>query len=349
MITSRDVAVAAGVSQATVSRALSGSARVSPQVLSRVSEAAERLGYEPNVAARAMRTQRSGSVGVVVDRITNPFYPEMIEALSRRLVAANLRMLVWDSIAGERDAIQAIRQRLVDGLIFATATPSSGPLAAALSARAPVVLVNRIVEGSQCDQVDTDNAAMSWAIAEYVASAGHSRVGFITASEDASTAWARRSGFLEGAKAHGLRVPGGRIVDGAFSHDGGYLALQKLFRAKQPPTAVFCANDVSALGAMDAARAMGVRVPADLWIIGFDDIEMASWEAFDLTTVRQPMNDMVNVAVELLLDRIDNPAKPFTHHRFHSELVVRGSTGRVPFQEPNSLMRIPNKLRVTVA
>lgn len=334
MVTSRDVASTAGVSQATVSRTLSGGSGVSEKVRARVLEAAERLGYELNYAARAMRTQRSGTIGVVVDRVTNPFYPEIIESLSRTLGDYDLRMILWDSQgAGEKGAIQAIGQKMVDGLIFTTATSSSSALTTALAEGAPLVLVNRIVEGVLCDQVDTDNATMSARVAEYFASSGRMSAGLITGTDEASTARDRRKGFLAGAARHDVEVPQELVVDGGFSHRGGYEALQRMFDRPNPPTAVFCSNDLSAFGAVDAARAMSVRVPEDLWIVGYDDIDMASWESFDLTTARQPVDDMVKVGVQLLLERIDNPKKQSTHQRFCSDIMVRGSTAREPFPE----------------
>jgi len=332
VVTSRDVAAAAGVSQATVSRTLSGVGGVSEKTRARVLKASEKLGYELNHAARAMRTQRSGTIGVVVDRVTNPFYPEVIESLSRILGEYDLRMILWESQgAGERGAIQAIGQRMVDGLIFTTATASSMPLAIALAAGAPMVLVNRIVEGVLCDQVDTDNASISGRIAGYFAKAGHLRAGLIGGSDDASTARDRGQGFLAGAKKHGLHVPDEFVVGGGFSHKGGYEALLRLFEQANPPTAIFCSNDLSAFGALDAARTLKIKVPEELWVTGYDDIDMASWEAFSLTTARQPIDAMVKIAVQLLLERIDNPKKQATHHRFSAELMVRGSTAHTPF------------------
>jgi LacI family transcriptional regulator len=340
MVTSRDVAVTAGVSQATVSRTFSGAGGVSEQARARVLAAAEELGYEINFAARAMRTQRSGTFGVVVDRVTNPFYPQLIESFSRTLDDKGLRMILWDSQgAGERAAIEAIGHKMVDGLIFTTATSTSSALATALAAGAPVVLVNRIVEGALCDQVDTHNVGMSACVAQYFAASGRTRAGLITGLDDASTARDRREGFLKGAASHDLDVPRDFVLDGGFSHQGGFDALQRMFEHPDPPSAVFCSNDLSAFGALDGARAMNIRVPDDLWIVGYDDVDMASWTSYSLTTVRQPVDDMVKIAVQLLLERLDNPNKPSTHHRFTSELVIRGSTGHVPFVD--STQRTP--------
>lgn len=333
MLTSRDVAAQAGVSQATVSRVISGSPLVTENTRRRVLEAMAQMGYQPNHAARAMRTQRSGTIGVVVADVLNPFYPAVIAAASRDLSRRGQRLLLWESDFGEDHvATEAIAQRLVDGLLFTTAVPSSPALLGALAAAAPIVLLNRTVPGLACDQIDSNNQAMSFDIARYFAAAGHERVGLISADQAASTASLREKGFREGVAASGLRLRPSSAHPGGFSHKGGHRALIAMISARGPtPTAVFCVNDLSALGALDAARSLGIRVPEDLWIVGYDDIDMASWEAFDLSTARQPVDAMVSCAVDLLLARIEAPTLPFRHFQFPATFAARGSTAAVPF------------------
>lgn len=328
-VTSRDVARLAGVSQATVSRVLHGSANIAPETRARVLAVFEETGYQPNAAATSMRTRRTGTIGVVVGRITNPFYPQVLDALGAELEPHGLRLILWDATTGpgERAAIEAIDQQRIDGLVFTTATASSPALQHAIDRRAPIVLVNRVVEGQPCDQVDSANEDTARRIARYFADHGHTRVGMITASTDASTAAARSSGFAGEAADLGLHLDERHVLDGGFSHEGGHAALERMLDVGiDPPTAVFAVNDVSGLGALDAARAAGVAVPDDLWVVGYDDIEMASWEAFQLTTARQPIPEMVRLSVELLLIRIDAPARPPVHHRLPGEIVVRRST-----------------------
>lgn len=337
MVTSRDVAANAGVSQATVSRVISGSSLVSENTRVRVIAAMQQTGYQPNHAARVMRTRRSGSIGIVVADVLNPFYPELIAASARELARRGRQMILWESdFGGDGSAADAIGQQQIDGAIFTTPTPA---LVAAAEAGRPAVLINRTVPGLPCDQVASNNYAMSRRIAEYFAQAGHTRVGLVTAGQSSSTADLRAGGFRAGVLAEGMQLPASFIEDGAFSHAGGYRALVAMMSSPDRPSAVFCVNDLSAMGALDAARSLGIRIPEDLWLVGYDDIDMASWEAFSLSTAKQPIDAMVNLAIDLLLSRIDQPTLPFRHYQFPAALNVRASTAWVPFaggQDPES-------------
>lgn len=335
MVTSRDVAANAGVSQATVSRVVSGSPLVSEDTRVRVVAAMQRTGYQPNHAARAMRTHRSGAIGIVVADVLNPFYPEMIAASARELARRGRRMILWESdFGGDDGAAEAIGQRQIDGAIFTAATPA---LVAAVEAGSPSVLINRTVAELPCDQVASNNYAMARKIAEYFAEAGHSKVGLLTADQSSSTADLRAGGFRAGVQASGMELPASLIEDGTFSHAGGYQALLSMMSSSARPTAVFCVNDVSAMGALDAARSLGIRVPEDLWLVGYDDIDMASWEAFSLSTAKQPIDAMVSLALDLLLSRIDQPALPYRHYQFSATLNVRATTAWVPFAGAQNL------------
>lgn len=334
MVTSRDVAEAAGVSQATVSRVLQDSDKVMPETRRRVLEAMERIGYTPNAPARAMKTRRTGSIGVVVAGVTNPFYPEVLDALNEQLAAAGQRMILWQSSGpADRTALDAIRQGLVDGVVFTTVTSESVALHEALHRGAPVVLVNRGVPGLPCDQVTSDNIAGGRAVATYLHRTGHRRIGYIGGPPLPSTSVEREHGFRVGLTACGASLPAELCRSGDFSHRSGHEAMTAFLAMPDPPTAVFCANDLTAFGAIDGARSLGKRVPDDVWVVGFDDVQMAAWEAFDLTTVRQPVPDMVRLAVQILIERIADPAKPTGYHRFPTELVIRGSTAHTPVPE----------------
>lgn len=277
MVTSRDVAEAAGVSQATVSRVLQNSDKVTPATRQRVLRAMELIGYAPNAPARAMKTRRTGSIGVVVASITNPFYPEVLEALSEQLARVGQRMILWKSEGpGDRTALDAIRQGLVDGVVFTTVTSKSAALYEALHRRAPVVLVNRGVVGLPCDQVTSDNIGGSRAVAEYLVRSGHRRIGFVAGPPLPSTAVERERGFREGLLARGVPLADELCRPGDFSHGSGHAAMRSLLALPDPPTAVFCANDLTAFGAIDGARSAGRLEPDDVWLIGYDDVRMAS-------------------------------------------------------------------------
>ncbi|MGP4020663.1 LacI family DNA-binding transcriptional regulator [Saccharopolyspora sp. 5N708] len=327
MVTSRHVAQLAGVSQMTVSRVLQGSSKVAPATRERVLAAMKEAGYRPHAAARTMRTRRTATVGVVVADITNPFYPQLLEAVGRALDEADQRMILWNATdPGEASALTALSEGTVDGLIFTTVAESSAPLEEALRDGQPIVLLHRGLDSLPCDQVTTDNIAGGRAVADYLVAAGQPRIGYIRGPELPSTARYRERGFrerlaeLERPLAAELTAPGG------FSHDQARAAMRELLARDDPPTAVFCANDVTAFGAIDAAVSMGRRVPEDVWVIGYDDIAMASWDSYDLTTVRQPITDMAHAAVRLLLERIDDRSLPPRQQNFPSELVIRRST-----------------------
>lgn len=327
MATSRDVARRAGVSQSTVSRALSGHPGVTEEIRRRVQAAARDLAYVPNAAARAMRTSRSGNIGVVTARLHNPIYPEMLQLLGRELRQAGLRMIVWNSDeTDEGAAADAARQGMVDGIIFTSATQASTALYEEIAQRLPVVLVNRTVEGWPCDQVESDNHAGGRVVAGYFREAGRRRIGLLSGPLLPSTIREREAGFLEGCA--GGPAPITVRVD-AFTYAAGVTGMARLLALAERPDAVFCANDVLALGARDAARDAGVAVPGAVWLVGYDDIAMAAWTAFDLTTVRQPIEAMVQHAVRLLRTRMAGIAAAPQRLSLPAALVVRATTGRL--------------------
>lgn len=328
-LTSKDIARAANVSQATVSRVLSGNPNVQAEKRERVLAVIRELNYRPNGMARAMRTNRTGNIGVVVSRLANPLYPEMLQILGQRLTEVGLRMMVWNTDeTDEGAAASALRESLVDGVIMTTATALSTPLYEAMMLNAPVVLIHRVVDGWPCDQVMSDNAKGAATVAEYVVKGDRKRIGLIEGLPLASTIRARQTAFRTRLDELNCPLdPSLSIRVDSFSHKTGFDAASYLLDLAQPPDVLFCVNDVIALGARDAARARGVDVPGKLWIIGYDDIEMAAWPAFDLTTVRQPLKQMAQEAVALLRDRIAGTGGAHKTVCLPNELVIRGSSG----------------------
>lgn len=331
MPTGREIAQAAGVSQATVSRVVQGSARVSEENRRRVEEAMAKFGYVPNAQARAMRTQRSGAIGVIAGEFTNPWYPVMMYALAREINRAGLRINFWvsDGENSEQAAIEAIRSKLIDGLIFTTATRDSQALPMALELGLPVVLVNRSLENITSDQVTGDNIGGGAAVASYFLKHGRTRVAVVGGGPWVSTGRERRKGFLDIYADAGIHVPSARAPETGFTHQAGLDAGRALLAA-DPPQAIFCATDIIAFGVIDAAKERGLRVPEDLWVAGYDDIPMSAWRVLDLTTVRQPIDEMARLSLKILLARIKNPETAVEQERFQPELIVRGTTGNMP-------------------
>jgi LacI family transcriptional regulator len=334
MVTSRDVARLANVSQATVSRVLHNSPSVSEDIRLRVLSAFKETGYVANVHARAMRTRRTGIIGVVTGHIVSPFYfyPELIEAIGASLDAAGQRMILWTTgNSSEPVAVDTIQSGAVDGVIFTTATSESEALKAAITKGAPIVLTNRSIEGAPCDQVTTDNVSGGRLVARHFLEGGHTKLAVIGGQGVISTIRQRRAGFLAGAAEGDVKLPARWDPPTDYTYAAGREIGMELLSAKDRPTAIFCVNDLLAFGVLDAARRLRIAVPDELWVAGYDDVEIASWPAFDLTTVRQPTSAMAQVAVEMLLRRIgNNKAGPFEHRQFLSELVHRGSTGGQP-------------------
>ena len=327
MVTSRDVAELAGVSQATVSRVMSSPAKLSPATRARVQAAMETLGYVPHAGAQAMKTRRTNTIGVVVADLTNPFYPEVLDELSRELDTAGFRVVIWNAGGGSHhDALKAIREHAVDGVIFTTATEDSVELQAAIEKKSPIVLINRVVEGLHCDQVTSSNTEGGAAVADYLLDNSRTRVAFIGGAENASTSRERARGFLDRMAERGHGVPEHFRFHGGFSHDVSAQVMNRLLARADRPQAVFCANDLMAFGALDALRAN--RIPGqDCWVIGYDDVDMAAWDSFSLTTVRQPSREMARVGARMMLERIHAPGEPPRRVNFPCDLIVRGSTG----------------------
>jgi LacI family transcriptional regulator len=339
-LTSRDVARIAGVSQATVSRVLANSPSVAPDTADRVRKALDRVGYQPNAAARTMRSRRSGTVGVVVENLANPFYPELLRALGAELQRYDLRMILWDAESGSglEAAVEAIEQRLVDGLLFTAVTAHSQPFRRALRKGAPMVLVNRTVDDCPCDQVVSNNAEGAAIIARYFLSHGRRAPAMIKGPEDATTARERLRGFVAGAARCGTAITEESLAASDFTHDGGMRATQSLLSRSPQTDAIFCANDATAFGAIDALRLSGRRVPDDVWVAGYDNVEMAAWPIFSLTTARQSLSDMASAAIRMLRDRIDGSTKhePAHQERLISDLIIRRSTDKAPLTEASA-------------
>lgn len=330
--TSHDIAKAANVSQATVSRVLRGNQNVGLEMRTRVMAAAKALNYSPNAHARAMRTSRVGVIGVVVARLNNPLYIDILRAVNDVASEIGLRLVLWDTEgAGEVAAIDAIRQSLVDGVIFAAATRNSPVLEEAIVSGAPVALINRAVEAVECDQVSSDNFGGAALVARYFLQHGRRRIGFITGGNEASTIRDRVAGFVETLEREGAGIESQLVRKVAFTHEEGASAMRSLLELQDPPQAVFCVNDLLALGALDAAHDMKCSVPEDCWVAGFDDVHMASWSTLSLTTVRQPVRSMVEDGVRLLLRRLDNADLPPTRIVHPANLVIRRTTGRTTF------------------
>lgn len=333
-VTAQMVAERAGVSQSAVSRVFTPGASASPKTVEKVRKAANDLGYRPNVLARAMVSGRSRMIGLVVPYLENHFFPDALERLSNSLQEEGYHVLVFmaSRTLGDIDKVlEEIMSYQVDGIIMASVALSSDIALRCEAQGIPVVLFNRRQDIDGLTWITSDNATGAKRVAEFLLAGDHKRIGYIAGWEGASTQRDREAGFRDGLAAAGRGIDLREVGD--YRSETTVEAVRRMFDrpAAEQPDAVFCASDHMALIAMDIIRyELGLRVPEDVSVVGYDDAPTASWLAYDLTTVRQRVNLMVEETVRALLEAIETPdsAKP-RHVAMDAPLIVRKSA-RVP-------------------
>lgn len=325
-VTSIDVAQHANVSQSTVSRVFSSnSPNVSENARQRVLKAADELGYQPNAIARMMSTRQTNIVGIVMSTITSPFYPYVLEKFLESLQAIDLQALVFttSSTQSVEDILPLVLQYQVDALIITSATLSAELAKMSMQSGTPVILFNRSVKDPNMSAVCADNIVGGRLAADILLNSGHKRLAFIAGIQNTSTSQDREQGFHTRLSERGYHEM--QRAQGAYTYESGYAASQELLARTKRPDAIFCANDIMAIGAIDAIRAQGLDVPNDVSVIGFDNIPMASWGAYQLTTVSQDVDTMIQRTIEVMLAKIDVPLSQSEIVRVSGELVVRRS------------------------
>lgn len=332
MLTSHDVALLAGVSQTTVSRVLNGSDKVRPATRDRVLKAAAELGYAPSAAAQYLRTRRSGVIGVIASDIVNPFFPALLDALSRETQRHGFEMILWnhDDDSSAKSVADNVARGLVDGVCVASATAGITDVDMLRRIQVPITFTNRGIHGFEADQVTSDNVGAAGQAASYLLSAGRRRIAAIFGPRNISTGPERESAFTGRLREGGVVIPDHWVRRGPSSFDTGYSAVQAILDSGDIPDSIYCNSDLIAFGAINAMRNRGVRVPEDVWIMGVDGLPMSSWEVFDLTTVEQPIEEMAARSVELLVNRIRGGENDPVRLNLATSLVVRGSTAHHP-------------------
>lgn len=328
-VTSLEVAALAGVSQSAVSRVFTPGSSVSPKTAEKVRAAAEKLGYRPNVLARSLKSGRSRIIGLLVAYLENYFYPEVVEKLSRELQKEGYHVLVFLAPITTVNVDQVVHEIMdyqVDGIVLASVSMSSDLAERCLATGIPVVLFNRAQDDRRMSSVTTNNRAGGFALADFLVSLGHRRIAYIAGFEGASTQRDREIGFREGLAAAGQELFA--RADGNFVYEDAQVAARTLFATARRPDAVFVANDHMAFAVMDVLRfELGLRVPDDVSVVGFDDVPPAAWPAYNLTTFRQPVDLMVAETVAMLIAKIGEDREP-RQVVLDGGLIIRGSTGR---------------------
>lgn len=305
-VTAADVARAAGTSAAAVSRAFRDDAPISPELRTRILRLAGEMGYR-TPSARSLARLTTGTLTLVAGDLENPFYPMAANALSQAIHASGRRMILH-AVPPGGDVDQVMRQVLAwrsDAAIVTSALMSSHIARACRQARMPVVLFNRIQPDSDMTAVTCDNYGGGRLVAQRFLATGRHRIAVIGGRRDTSTHLERMRGFEDELARAGLRPE--VCVAGNYDYATSFQVAGDLMRRQPRPDAIFCLNDIMALAALDAARHLGVAIPGDIAIIGFDDIAMAGWQAYRLTTVRQPLAQMVGDTLDLIARLGDDP------------------------------------------
>jgi LacI family transcriptional regulator len=327
-----DVASRSGVSTATVSRVLSGATSSRPTTRARVLAAAKELDYKPSAVARALKVQATKTIGLLVADIQNPFFPQLVSAIEAEAVDRGYGLVLCnpsDDAARELAAIDLLIERRVDGIMVASSRAMRRHASLLREIGVPVVLLNSgRVEG--LPSIDTAQRRGARLAADHLLDLGHRRIGHITAPRTNAAAADRLAGARDAVRAFGGGDDAELFVADGDSHvEGGAAAAVRLVTIARC-TGIVCYNDLTAIGALRGVRSTGMRVPEDVGIVGFDDIDLAAWIDPPLTTVRQPTAAMGRWAVDRLvrLATGETPDGPTSVH-LEPELVIRGSTARV--------------------
>ncbi len=324
----KDVARAARVSHSTVSRALRGSPLVNPKTAARIRRVAQKLGYLPSALGRSLKTRQTHTFGVVVNTIADPVMAELVAGIQQVSNRAGYSILLAESHCDpdrEMRAVRALLEHRVDGVLVAASRVGAEyrPLLDRL--QVPIVLVNNQHPQPCPYAISIDSLPAARAVTEYLISLGHRRIAYIGDRLGYQTDVERYSGYVEALRAHGIEPRPELAVKGDGMITGGVKAMSALLEIRNPPTAVFCYNDLTAIGALRAIRARGLRVPADISVAGFDDLFISADTYPPLTTVRQPKVHMGTLAAETLLKLL--AGEPCTQDlRVPGELVIREST-----------------------
>lgn len=328
MATIKDVAARAGISYTTVSHVVNGTRPVSDAVRRKVEAAIAELGYVPSGVARSLRAQATGTLGMLLPNVSNPYFAELARGVEDHAEQNGYSLILCnsdDDIDKQLRYLRVLLERRIDGLIVAT-VDSDPRLAQALAPlKVPLVLVDRPLEGVLADRVQVDHEQGGYLATRHLLALGHQRIACIAGPATTEAARLRAAGYQRALVE--AQVPALPVVACAFTAPAGHAAAHSLLAAPQPPSAIFAGNDMLAIGVLRAAAEQGLRVPAQLSVVGFDDIEVSRYLYPALTTVGQAIGQLGERAAARLLARIRNPELSVGHQSLPPQVVQRETSG----------------------
>lgn len=331
MATIREVAEIAGVSPTTVSHVVNNTRFVSEDVRRRVSAAMRELNYRPNALARSLRRGETHTLGLILPDSANPFFAEVGHAVEGTAFALGYSVILCNTENDdnkERLYTEVLEKKQVDGVIFVAAGENHEAISTIGMNGLPLVVVDRDMGSLELDTVTTDNLHGGMIATQHLLSLGHSTIGCITGPSNITPSADRVTGYITALRKAGIPIEESLMVRGDFHAPSGCSTAMQILQRRPRPTAIFVCNDMMAIGALRAAAQLGLHVPDDVAIVGFDDIELASYTTPSLTTVAQPKQEIGRLAVKLLFERMGSPSLPPRHNVLATRLVVRESSTR---------------------
>ena len=330
-LTIRDIARMAKVSHTTVSRVLNHDPRVKEETKERISRIVEKYDFKPDPRARSLAMKRSKLIGLLVPDIRNPFYAEMARGIEDKANQEGYNV-IFSSADGKLERIEAYVNLLmkagVDGFIFATARHREPVIEKLIKKRFPLVLVSRKLKGEAFNYVVFDNYKGAYDITKHLIGLGYTKIAIIIGPSNLSTAFDRLKGYQRALKDHNIPLIQDYIIQGSFQKKVGYEGAKRLFRMENRPEAIFGGSDYIAMGVIDAVAELGLRIPEDIGLVGFDDTEFASNKKINLTTVSQGKYRMGHLGVQILIDNIENKGGDYTHKVIlEPQIIIRESCG----------------------
>ncbi|MFB3887017.1 MAG: LacI family DNA-binding transcriptional regulator [Thermodesulfobacteriota bacterium] len=334
--TIKDIARMANVSHTTVSRALNNKSRIRNETREKILSLARVLDYQPNFIARSLVMKRTKTLGLIITTIANPFYTELAQGIETTAIGLGYNIILCSThndLSIEEKSIDMLRGKGVDGMIFTSAHMGDPNIAELAVEGFPIVLVNRrtyhAVVKEKVDYVGVDNLLGGYLAVEHLVRLGHRRIGVIGGSSASSVGFERLEGGKRALEAYHLESMEDYFLEGNFLKDSGYQGGKRFLKMTEPPSAVFTTNDYMALGAYQAIVEEGMRVPEDMALIGFNDIEFTAMKGIELTTIGQKKFEMGALAVRILVEKIErNEVRPFGKEiLLKPELIIRKSCG----------------------